>query len=618
MGFTLSEQIWEVSARTGEARWADILHRPHETCKFVRNPHGRTVGAVQRWNGQFHRFPALRTTHLNYRGGRRNPYGRSGYYCIYDTWQDKLDVALAYAIFLRRHGAGLASAKVPKSKWEDRTEMALLLNILDNVQGTDRVILPDWVDLSWESTASGAGEVYANAMAGRNMEITRGILGPDTAVAEALRVGARADTQGKTETMWTILHTRGAKLREQIEEGLFGPLVRWNLAGAPTPKLGTNTASPLQVKEKLEAWSKAYVNNILPKPTLDQQAQLLEELGVDLNDETAITMSAERDDGGSRHQKPLITAASAAQRRRYVKQRRERLEAMDMAEEELVGLYRETIGQAFQEVMTTAFPNGQLRRREKVKQPDGTYKEKPVSPSTLRDRLKITNKEKIAAKLFDLTWAERQRGKADAESNVQVKLATSAIGTQQISDTVARDLLRNQIYYSIQQTYGGLEQKIWHELDMIISGRQSEQAAINNIRMIMFESGLSDPRGGVTTLVRTNLARAYSDGRDLVYARHESLDRRGADAGQIIGYEVYATLDDSTTDECEALHGMCFLVGDPDMPYFPRHPNCRTDKFPIFGDEEPPSGHWLTEQERAKVLANPPAEGFGGTRSYRE
>jgi hypothetical protein len=676
MGFVLAEAIWDVSQRTGEARWADILHRPHSTCKFVYNEHGRTIGAVQHWNGEYYRFPEMRTVHLCYRGGRRNPYGLSGYYQIYDSWQDILDIEMAYAVFLRRHGAGMATAKVPKTKWENETEMELLLEILDNAQGTDRLILPDYVDLKFENTASGAGGVYAKAKAAKLMEITRGILGPDTAVAEALRVGARADTAGKTETMWTILHSRGRKLREQIEEQWFRPLVQWNLPGAPVPKLGTNTASSLAVQDKLQAWGQALTSGVLPAPTIEQQAQMLEEMGVDFDEKMAITekqapslagdgtrasdtalngarvsaaleivrqvvagelteemaenmlmrffgisledaqgMLEGHEEAKVREEPQAITAASATQKKRYLKQRKERFEYEDEATEQVVKLYKDTVGDAFDNILTIAFPNGELRTSEKVKQPTGEFKEVPVSASTLRDRLKITNKDKIAAELFDVSWKAREMGKEHAESNIQMQMVTSRIG-KAISDTTARDLLRNEIFYTIQQTYGGLEQDIWHEIANVISGDQITERAINNIRMILYENLYTDPRGGVTTLVRTNVGNAYVGGRDRVYARHETLDTETTDPGKIIGYELYATLDGKTTEGCRKIHGFCIKVGDPDMRLAKplRHFNCRLGRFPIFGGEKPPAGHWLTEGERRILRNNPPAKGFGGIR----
>ncbi len=681
MGFTVGESIWGID-RNGTARLVDYLTRPHSTIRFLRNPHGRNLGPVQTVDGKTYPFPEYRTVHLSHKGGRSNPFGAPGLRPIYDPWMDKVDAMVAWAVFLKRRGSGLAYVKVPKDKYDDAGEMQQLLTIMTNVQGSDLAILPDYLEVEWiEAAGGGAADLYTSTVNQKNAEITRGILGVDTAVAEAIRVGARADTQGKADTMWTLLRIRGQKLREQISEGLFRPLVRWNLPGEPCPRLETEEAKPLDAKERLSAWAGAYARGLLPAPSADEQVQLLIDLGVDVDRTLGIEVG-----GGSAGGDPQKAAlngsqiaslvsivvqmktgvltrdqaigiakmafpsftdldiesaigqveqsqakeisaqiaargpallAQAANRKRYIRQRKDRLKAIDSATAEVVGVYQANAGKALEKLLKDIFPGGKLRET-RVNEAGETVK---VTPSWLRDNIRILGKGAVQKKLFDVAWTERGRGSEHATANVKVLASTTRLGTQALSRTTAMDLLRNDIYYTIQKTYGALEESIWHEINLVLRGRASQAEVIGNIRQILFMNGMTDPRGGITTVVRTNLATAYNDGRDMVYSRHESLLPSGAPEGSIIGYEVYSTLDDVTTEECEKLHGMNFLVGDTDMPYFPRHMNCRGDKFPIFAGEEPTSGHWLTDSERKTVRANPPGKGFGGarglTRSWR-
>lgn len=607
LGFTVGEAAWNIT-RSGEAHLVDYLYRPHNTIKFVRNAHGRVIGVVQETGEGTKEFPESRTVHLNYKGGRRNPYGRPGYFPIYDPWMDKVDWMTAWAVFLHRYGPGLAKAKVPEAKYEDKEQMTQLITILENIQGNNIGIFPEWLEIEFESTAGGAGALYSMAINQRNAEITRGLLGTDTAVAEAIRVGARADTEGKIETMWKILHVRGSKLREQITEQFFRPLIRWNMPGEPTPRLETEEASAFDVKNRLKAWRESFEKGFLPAPTVEQQIQLLIDMGVDVDEKLGITIQPPK----KAPQEPL-KAATKKSRALYMKQRKERLTAEDAGVEEVVGVYQDNAGPALIELTKTLFPNGKLRTHHNVKQANGEMKEVPLSTSWYRDNIQIKGKKALQDKLFEVAWASRKMGEDQASQSIKIK-ATSAIGTAAISDTTAQSILRNDLYYVIRDTYGVLEKEIWFELQQVLKGRTLERDAINNIRQILFSNRLSDPTGGVTTLVRTSLSTALNDGRDFVYSRHETLDPSTADSGTIIGYEVYATLDGVTTDECVALHGMCFMVGDPDMPYFPRDYNCRSDKFPIFGKEEPPSGHWLSDSERATVKSNPAGKGFGGAR----
>ena len=89
------------------------------------------------------------------------------------------------------------------------------------------------------------------------------------------------------------------------------------------------------------------------------------------------------------------------------------------------------------------------------------------------------------------------------------------------------------------------------------------------------EGALSSP-WRVETIVRTNLADAYNQGR-------QALLRDKAVDSVVEAYQYTAILDDNTTDYCEARDGLVFDKDDIDPP--PAHFNCRSFLVPVFRGE---------------------------------
>jgi len=80
----------------------------------------------------------------------------------------------------------------------------------------------------------------------------------------------------------------------------------------------------------------------------------------------------------------------------------------------------------------------------------------------------------------------------------------------------------------------------------------------------------------VETIVRTNLADAWSGGRETML--------RDPDVDSVtVGYQWSSILDGNTTDHCEAMDGRVFDKDDVERP--PAHMNCRSFLVPVFEGE---------------------------------
>ena len=76
------------------------------------------------------------------------------------------------------------------------------------------------------------------------------------------------------------------------------------------------------------------------------------------------------------------------------------------------------------------------------------------------------------------------------------------------------------------------------------------------------------------TVVRTAVQHMSTQARQLTMSRNDDL---------IKGYQWVSVLDSRTSNQCSALDGRIFDVGDGPLP--PIHPNCRSATTPVLSDE---------------------------------
>lgn len=627
-GFSVSEVIWSIEKGSGRAWIEDILRRDPRSIRFIGNDKGRLVRIVQDYGilptSEAVEFPAGRTVHLVFRGGRSNPFGRSILLSAFDRWSDKVDWMIAYSIMLRRFGAGLLSASVPDDKYSNQAEMSELLSILDNVQRDTVAIWPEWAKIELKATASSAGDLYDKAIASLNTEITRTILGPDTAVAEGLRVGGYADAESKKELLITLSDIIGDKLRAQATEQIIRPFVNFNLPGYPYPTLRSRPVSKEETKELLATWSEAAEKKMIRRPEAEEQEELLKKLGIDVAEltkgelRTAIFKAADSVEANLRD-KTLRVAKKASSKKAPKGRSREDVvkigklfkEREDAATGALVEAWKSAAGKSLDKLSRSLFPDGKLRKTFR----NDAGKDVPISPAWIRDSIQFADKDKVADALLSHLMTSRDDGISWARTFVP---ATAAAGV--VTETMARALLRNRVYFMLEDRYNGLASSLWYELDLLIRGQISDETALSNIRNLLFNEGFDESRA--RTLVTTALADAYEMGIETVFRPIESKDPNTSEVGAIIGYTISPILDDLTCEECQTREEKFFLVGDPDLFFPPFHYNCRCIALPVFAGESPwnatedeESGHWLTADERALVRQHPPLPGFGGASS---
>jgi len=88
-------------------------------------------------------------------------------------------------------------------------------------------------------------------------------------------------------------------------------------------------------------------------------------------------------------------------------------------------------------------------------------------------------------------------------------------------------------------------------------------------------AGLS--RTSPERLARTSVNAASNRARAAIFEANKDI---------VDGYMFIATLDSRVSRICSALDHKVFRLGDPDTPWPPRHPNCRSVMVPHFDDIE--------------------------------
>lgn len=99
--------------------------------------------------------------------------------------------------------------------------------------------------------------------------------------------------------------------------------------------------------------------------------------------------------------------------------------------------------------------------------------------------------------------------------------------------------------------------------------------AIRGTRARNYADGvLAITRRNAETIVRTAVAHVGAEARHATY---------GANTDILEGYQWSSTLDQRTSNQCQALDGRIFKFGKGPMP--PAHPNCRSSTIPVLKAE---------------------------------
>jgi SPP1 gp7 family putative phage head morphogenesis protein len=137
------------------------------------------------------------------------------------------------------------------------------------------------------------------------------------------------------------------------------------------------------------------------------------------------------------------------------------------------------------------------------------------------------------------------------------------------------ELIRKQSWSVSGVTKMRILQDTKKSLETAIKDGQSFNTWVKALDSFFERNGWTPPKGGNTrgkvgTIFQTNIQSSYNDGRFV---------NQMETADTLPYYQFLATIDDSTTEGCLALHGKVFRKDDPMFAENyrpPRHYNCRS------------------------------------------
>jgi len=646
MGFSVSELVmgrFPVKGYSNALGIVDVIVANSEdfiSGGIKTDKHGRITGFKQGISNPILAPEDVIFFSLNATSG--HPEGVSILYPAVPPWVLKKLIFRNLGYFITTNATGIKKFKLPPSQFEAEKDNAL--SLLARLSETGRVVQPDNWELDLDIPPGDAGNHFVRILQEIcNKEIRKTILYDETITAEGMHTWGEAGKETSTNLVKEIMLTRGNLFCEKvIKEQICRKLLDVNgFESYPTPKI-----HPEKVQRNaplapiLISIGDAQKSGVLGKASLDPDTQrqiierMLEPAGIEFDASKEEEVAPQKEEKNEEKKPPETTDESerkseqiAARRARFkriaarapadrnlskVRQMdKDRLAREDAVVSDIDNLWK----QELQPKIASAINSAVFDRKGNVR--------KDKSVSAFRESVEkgvTTGGGKLRALLSDALFKEWELAYGQAEEEIaehskRAKVKARITTGPRITPTLAKEIIRQRIYFVLQKEYTQISSNIWQHVEGAITGNIPSSEAMSLIEEGLIRGGFSQgtATGRAVTIVRTESARAYNHGRLASYSQHH--DPFGMEPGTIKGYCVQATLDDRTTEFCENLHMEFFRCNDPNMPWPPFHYNCRTVMLPVYWDEEPwnDKNEFLSQEESAKVVQKYGGvmEGFG-------
>ncbi len=605
-GFTVAEPVWMLAPgglwtlRALKCKRAESLQAAIQADEY-----GNIEGLRMAAPGAPAFVPASEFVFWRWRGGWYEVTGKSALYEAYDPWRSKTIFARAWAIYLSRHGQGILKWSMPPDRY-NAGEISRIKEIMQNLQTGSGIALRSGIDTLEMLESSGSpGTIYQQYYLAMDKAITRAILYQELATGEGARVGSYAASETQADVMWAVLRRQGEAYLEEMREQVGRRILDRNgYPELPVPIFVPEpVAAPPSGVELLSVLSPAVQSGVLPPLTPEQAQGILAQLGIspaiqeaDRNAGAIATPRAGMASGGYDETRHRARLAAAADLRRDF-DRADEAAAQEIADEWAAAVpeIMDRIGRVLWDTRTGAWKSRQ--------------------PGVIRDA--VTNAIKargqdirnaLVRHLERRYTAGRDDAKADLARRRRRAKAAVAVGTVEITPTQALEALRQGAYLVLQRRYGQIAESLYYSIYRAVRGDLTIRDAAAMVQEILDTEGLNV--GQSMTIVRTEMARAFNEGRLSYWSEAETADRYTTEPLRIIGYRWNSILDDVTTDECRERDGRVFAPGEVDIP--PIHFGCRSVIEPIYSDdgEDVDALPWTT---RSQV----PVPGFMRSRDER-
>ena len=559
---------------------------------FDTDPHGnlRENGLWQNIGTEPLKLSPLDFIIYSYKKEHDNWYGSSHLRAAHTDYFAKLWVGRFWTEGLEKAAAGIFKGTLPENPGKDDKEN--LEAAMAGLQSNSYLLLPHGTQVELMELRGAGAAAFLSALKYRNFQIAVALLAPEQTGFTQTDHGSNAKAMTQTSTWMALIEAVRADLLDLINEQFIKRQIDDHYGPGATASYPRLAFQPL-VKEDLKAFMEQAVMGVRDRlihwsreDEVDARKRLnMVELSEDVIDQTtgatveAATMSFPA---------MMFTAGRRRKPTRY--ERHVNLTAIEDRQDKLEATLTDELSRLME-----------LMQDETLKKVD-----KLLAKRTLIDNFSVRHVGDMTRAFKAALISARLGGKLDIkgeyESAMGVKLTLDADAVM-FADSVTMIPEAARKYFKGKVPFTDAELAKLAKDAFFITGVQRDQI-VKECKFVLYR-GLKkgDPHWTRTqlrlvfekyiqtsqvkndalmhpwrieTIVRTNLADAWSGGREAML-KDPDVDK------DVVGYQWSSILDGNTTDFCAAYDGRVFDKDDVERP--PAHMNCRSFIVPVFRGE---------------------------------
>jgi SPP1 gp7 family putative phage head morphogenesis protein len=226
-GFSLTEPIYR-RIENGIIELKELKTRPPHGFEFHLDDKGDVLKIMQNAAQDNLEFKPDYFLHHVYQPEFGNPFGRSDLNAAHTSWKAKKFIFRFWAIYCERFAAPTVVAEYTDEF--DPTLAARLQTIMNTIQNSTNIIIPQGVKLDFKMANRDSSNVYENAINVMNTMIARSVLMPDLMGVSGAQSssGSRALGEVQFELFMGMIGREQESLSRAITRKIITPMVRAN------------------------------------------------------------------------------------------------------------------------------------------------------------------------------------------------------------------------------------------------------------------------------------------------------------------------------------------------------------------------------------------------------
>ena len=249
-GFSITEKIYGTFDFDGQTWWGieALKLKPYDTFYFKTDEFGNITGFVQKVEGRELDLDLNKFIYYLVNPDADEHYGQSELRECYRAWFSK-DMAIKFRnIWLERHAGGLKWFQVQDGKALTAPERTDLQAIIQNIQTSTGMIVPDKVKLESDYPANNVA--FKEAIEDYNLDIARALLVPNlVGITPSGQTGSYSQSTTQLEAFLWTLEADASRLEDTLNEQLFREIGRANFGDDDWPRF---RFKPIDTGKKLE------------------------------------------------------------------------------------------------------------------------------------------------------------------------------------------------------------------------------------------------------------------------------------------------------------------------------------------------------------------------------